>query len=51
VGFGLSGLALTMVPVSALWLLLALWLGRQYMRALEMRRLDAVDARVTMSSP
>ena len=47
----LSGLALTMVPVSALWLLLALWLGRQYMRALETRRLDAVDARVTMSSP
>jgi AAA family ATP:ADP antiporter len=51
VGLGLSGLALTMVPVSALWLLLALWLGRQYMRALEGRRLDAVDARVTMSSP
>ena len=51
VGLGLSGLALTMVPVSALWLLLALWLGRQYMRALEARRLDAVDARVTMSSP
>jgi ATP:ADP antiporter, AAA family len=51
VGLGLSGLALTMVPVSALWLLLALWLGRQYMRALEARRRDAVDARVTMSSP
>jgi len=51
VGLGLSGLALTMVPVSALWLLLALWLGRQYLRAVETRRLDAVDARVTMSSP
>jgi AAA family ATP:ADP antiporter len=29
-GLGLSGLALTMVPLSFAWLLLALWLGRQY---------------------
>lgn len=30
-GLSLSGLALTMVPLSAVWLLLALWLGRQYL--------------------
>lgn len=29
-GLGLSGLAFTMVPLSAMWLALALWLGRQY---------------------
>lgn len=29
VGLGLSGLALTMLPVSAVWLLLALWLGKR----------------------
>jgi len=29
-GLGLSGLALTMVPLSGAWLLLALWLGRRY---------------------
>ena len=29
-GLGLSGLAFSMVPVSALWLVLALWLGRAY---------------------
>jgi AAA family ATP:ADP antiporter len=29
-GLGLSGLAFSMVPLSALWLLLAVWLGRQY---------------------
>jgi AAA family ATP:ADP antiporter len=29
-GLGLSGLALTMVPLSAAWLLLALWLGRRH---------------------
>jgi AAA family ATP:ADP antiporter len=34
VGLGLSGLAFTMVPVSALWLVLALWLGRCYRRRL-----------------
>jgi ATP:ADP antiporter, AAA family len=33
-GLGLSGLALTMVPLSAVWLLLALWLGHQH-RALQ----------------
>jgi AAA family ATP:ADP antiporter len=33
-GFGLSGLALTMVPLSAGWLLLALWLGGRYRRLL-----------------
>jgi len=31
-GMGLSGLALTMVPVSLAWLGLALWLGRSYRR-------------------
>lgn len=29
-GLGLSGLAFSMVPVSALWLVFALWLGRAY---------------------
>ena len=29
-GLGLSGLAFTMVPLSAAWLALTLWLGRQY---------------------
>lgn len=29
-GVGLSGLALTMLPISALWFFLALWLGRRY---------------------
>lgn len=29
-GLGVSGLALSMVPVSAVWLLLALWLGAKY---------------------
>jgi AAA family ATP:ADP antiporter len=33
-GLGLSGLAITMLPVSALWCLLALWLGRQYQQQL-----------------
>jgi AAA family ATP:ADP antiporter len=33
-GLGLSGLASTMVPASALWLGLALWLGWRYRRAL-----------------
>jgi AAA family ATP:ADP antiporter len=37
-GLGLSGLALTMVPVSILWLALALWLGGQYRRRLVARR-------------
>ena len=31
-GLGLSGLALTMVPVSLVWGVLALWLARQYNR-------------------
>ncbi len=31
-GLGLPGLALTMVPLSAAWLLLALWLAGQYRR-------------------
>lgn len=29
-GLGLSGLAFTMVPLSAAWLALAVWLGKQY---------------------
>jgi AAA family ATP:ADP antiporter len=40
-GFGLAGLALTMVPLSAAWLLLAVWLGGRYRRLLaEPRRLE-----------
>ena len=38
-GFGLAGLALTMVPLSAVWVLLALWLGVRY------RRFQRADAR------
>jgi AAA family ATP:ADP antiporter len=34
-GLGLSGLALTMVPLSAAWLLVALWLGRRHHRLRE----------------
>lgn len=34
-GFGLSGLALTMVPLSAAWLLLAFWLGVRHRRMQE----------------
>lgn len=33
-GLGLSGLAITMLPISALWCLLALWLGKQYQKQL-----------------
>lgn len=29
-GLGLSGLAITMLPISLIWVFLALWLGRQY---------------------
>lgn len=29
-GLGLTGLALTMLPVSLIWIFLAMWLGRQY---------------------
>lgn len=31
-GLGLPGLAVTMLPVSALWCLLALWMGKQYQK-------------------
>jgi AAA family ATP:ADP antiporter len=42
-GLGLSGLALTMVPLSAVWLLLALWLGGRYRRLLtDTRRPESV---------
>ena len=42
-GLGLAGLALTMVPLSAAWLLLALWLGGRYRRRLaEARRPESV---------
>jgi AAA family ATP:ADP antiporter len=34
-GLGLSGLALTQVPLSAVWLVLALWLGRWHHRRVE----------------
>ncbi len=39
-GIGLSGLAVVMVPLSAVWLALALWLGRRY-RALDAGRAPA----------
>lgn len=39
-GIGLSGLAVVMVPLSAVWLALALWLGRRY-RALHAGRAPA----------
>jgi AAA family ATP:ADP antiporter len=42
-GLGLSGLALTMVPLSAVWLLLALWVGGRYRRLLtDTRRPESV---------
>ncbi len=41
-GLSLSGLALTMVPLSAVWLLLALWLGGRYRRLLDARRPEFV---------
>ncbi len=41
VGLGLSGLAFTMVPLSALWLLLALWLGWRYRRLVDPAALSA----------
>jgi ATP:ADP antiporter, AAA family len=42
-GLGLAGLAFTMVPLSAVWLLLALWLGGRYRRLLtEARRPESV---------
>jgi len=41
-GLGLSGLALTMMPLSAVWLLLALWLGGRYRRLLDARRRESV---------
>lgn len=34
-GLGLSGLALSMVPIALVWLLLALWLARQYQKRLQ----------------
>jgi ATP:ADP antiporter, AAA family len=34
-GLTLSGLALTMVPLSFVWFLLALWLGKQYRQCQE----------------
>ena len=34
-GLGLSGLALTMIPISMAWLLLALWLGKKYRESQE----------------
>jgi ATP:ADP antiporter, AAA family len=40
-GLGLSGLAFTMVPLSAVWLLLALWLGRRHHRIHEATRAPA----------
>jgi ATP:ADP antiporter, AAA family len=44
-GLGLSGLAFTMVPISFLWLLLALWLGRQH-RALHAKQQAEAAERV-----
>lgn len=41
-GLGLSGLALTQVPVAAVWLFLALWLGARHRRLLAARRHPAL---------
>jgi ATP:ADP antiporter, AAA family len=43
-GLGLSGLALTMVPLSLAWFLLALWLGKQYRLSQEKRAEDPTVA-------
>lgn len=43
-GLSLSGLALTMVPLSAVWLLLAVWLGRQYRARLAGEGIAAPEA-------
>ena len=53
VGFGLSGLALTMMPLSAAWLLLALWLGVRYRRVREaaLMQSDGTSARSARPSP
>ena len=49
VGLGLSGLALTMLPVSGVWLVLALWLGRKHKEygaaATAGKDIDSVGAR------
>ncbi len=49
VGLGLSGLALSVLPVSAVWLLLALWLGKKHKQygvaATAVRDTDSVGAR------
>jgi AAA family ATP:ADP antiporter len=42
-GHGIAGVSLTMVPFSAVWLLLAVWLGWQY-RAIQDRRRMAPEA-------
>lgn len=42
-GIGLPGLAVVMVPLSAVWLALALWLGRRY-RAFDASRAPAAPA-------
>ena len=42
-GLGLSGLAFTMVPLSLAWLLLAMWLGREY--RIRQRRQDSTASR------
>lgn len=46
-GIGLSGLALTMLPVSAIWLLLALWLGRRYRQLGESESTTKADSQAT----
>ncbi len=43
-GLGLSGLALTMIPLSVAWTFLALWLGRRYMSYNDRQRQGAAPA-------
>ena len=43
-GVGLSGLALSMLPVSLIWFVLALWLGRQYQQINQSQQSTAAPA-------
>lgn len=55
-GLGVSGLAMSMVPVSAIWLVLVLWLGRRYREynsttGVETPTVSNSDAEPTATSP
>ena len=48
-GLGLAGIAMTAVPVSAVWLVLAVWLGRKQVK-LASRETQALTSRSDVSS-